>query len=194
MDSYTSKPTALTKETTYSIEPDGLRVGEDGSGSKTIPWSKIASVRLHSVRPRNGARSYFCQIQLKSERFPAVHFSQMRYRGMMTYEDQSGAYNSFVQALVKKVSEQAPGARIWTGEGPIARGIILALVALPALSFAAAGVMGLTGVEDMDGSGIPILLLLASAGMAGFAWWLLRRGQPRTISAQSIPPEVLAPG
>lgn len=191
-ESYTSRPMWLRKESTYTIEREGLRIQDSGGDARTLPWHKIAKVRLHWAQAKNQPRSYYCHLTLEGDRGEAASFSQMRFQGVLSYLDQSAQYNAFVKTLAARIADAAPQAQFVTGSGPIERAVFAGVVWLAAVGCGFVSIMIITGAWGRVETGTSLAFAAASAGLAWLGWKVYEWNAPKPIDPRALPPEVLA--
>lgn len=198
MLSYTCRPMWLSRETTHAIQEDGVRETLADGTTKTTPWREIASVRIGWADPRrpgkvSGPRVHFFQIFRKGGSSPSMHFTHLRFTGLLTFEDQVQDYNAFVRALVSSIAEKAPHARFVTGSDKWERRFLTGLVwalGAGALSFSGLILGGFWGEVDLE---FPLFFGAVCLALVWLGWKVYGWNGPKPIDPKALPDSLFAP-
>jgi hypothetical protein len=111
MISYTHRLNAFTKPTTWQLHEKGLIMTEEGGQEWKIPFKNITAVRLRFEPSRAETRRYAMRIQAGRE----LAITNINYRGVMDFEEQSEAFTAFVTAFHEALHAANPDATYRAG-------------------------------------------------------------------------------
>jgi hypothetical protein len=188
----------LSRETTHAIQEDGVCEAGANGAAKTISWSEIATVRIGWADPRkpgkvSGPRVHFFQIFRKGGLSPSMHFTHLRFTGLLTFEDQAQDYNAFVRTLVSTIAEKAPHASFVTGSDEWERRFLTGLVwalAAGALIFAGMTLGGFWGEVDLE---FPLFFGAVGLALVWLGWKVYGWNGPKPIDPKALPDSLFAP-
>jgi len=166
---------------TYTLTDDALI-----SSSGSLPLREVAAVRVYTV-PGMRSLAYGrvfqpmrrCAIRGKDGR--KIVLSNLHFAGLGRFEDRTDSYLLFLRALVRRVAERAPGARLVSGMPPTmwwSWAVVFGALVLGLASVVLLGAIGLIMEKQLSWSSFGVLLLFASLaiGPVSFlrALWPLR--------------------
>lgn len=112
MHSYSQRKNLFVKEEQFSLEENIIRIRQEGSPDREIPYNNIESIRLTFMPDRMRANNYRCIFVAGKKKYS---FQSSSIIGVADYKDDPQGYKNFTQAFIKKVSDANPSVALLTG-------------------------------------------------------------------------------
>lgn len=113
----------------WRIEPDALVHAFPRGGEFRLPWSEVRRVRLRYAPTEYKRWRYIFSIDGRRGR--GMSFDNSHYLGVADFEDRSAAFSAFVSAVLDKVAERAPKAKLYLGSSVLNYTVLMASMLIP---------------------------------------------------------------
>ena len=180
---YVQKLNHFSAARTWQLDHSGLNWSDSKGESGRIAYTAITAVRLRFEPSRAERRRFAMRIRAGSE----YVITNINYRGVLDFEDQSSQFSEFVRALHGQLSQANPQVAYQAGStaaafaGNLFFMVFVAGVLLAAVLFLVfAGMLWLVAVK--------VLLILFYLPTA---LKVLRRNRPGTYDPLNIPPALM---
>lgn len=176
---YSFRLSLLKKERTYRLEPDAL-VWIEGRKSGRVPYSDIRRVHIFSMPPAMGQT--IRRVILTGAFRGKLKIAATHFKGLGRFEDRSGSYFPFAEALLARITTASPNVAIRAGQGWISYlfwtamlVFIVIILAFGAIAFFAGGIAA---------PALPAFVILIA--FLPVSWRIARRGRPRKADAGAL--------
>ena len=185
---YTLRLSRISEEATYRLRGDALHATTP-RGTSTLPLSEIGMVRIYESPGMTGLTGQiapaFARCVIRPKRGRAIVLSSNHFVGLGRFEDRSGTFRPFVDALVERVKSANPAARLVAGMPPALWWtwvLLLVVVALVTPIFVVVIVQELVAGRVLKLPAIVSALIVigTAAGIVSYAR-VLRRNRPRPL-------------
>lgn len=180
---YTQRLHQFTKSRSWEIRQDGLSFVEENDREGLIPWTSITAIRLRFEPSRAETRRYAMRIKAGVE----YTITNVNYRGIMDFEEQSAEFAEFVHELHNMLSQKNPSVVYRSGStlpAYIANVLLSVFVLLILLVigyiFLRSGLYGIVAVKTV------IILFYIPTMLV-----LLKKNRPRPYDPTDIPSDLI---
>jgi hypothetical protein len=113
----------------WRIEPDALVHAFPAGGEFRLPWNEVRRVRLRFAPTEYKPWRYLFSVNGKRGR--GISFDNGHYVSIGEFENRSLAFSAFANAVLDKVAERAPGAKLYLGSSVLNYVALLSSMLIP---------------------------------------------------------------